>query len=212
MKTLPWSLKWIYPVLFLLIMSVNIFGQTNKPEAGKKTDYSYFKGGTISVIPSSHQDIAWMDSIGACIEFRDKMMITPVLKRLRENPEFKFSVEDALSLREYLVSHPDSRDEILKYTKEGRLDWGATYKQPYESMYDGESLIRQTYLGRKWLRKTLPGCDFKTYWNEDVPGRSLQMAQILSKAGIPYMQFSRHQPGIYRWYSPDGSYITCYTP
>ena len=26
------------------------------------------------------------------------------------------------------------------------------------------------------------------------------------------MQFSRHQPGIYRWYSPDGSYITCYTP
>jgi alpha-mannosidase len=79
-------------------------------------------------------------------------------------------------------------------------------------MYYGESLIRQTYLGRKWLKKTLPGCDFKVYWNEDVPGRSLQMAQILAKSGIPYMQFSRHQPGIYRWYSPDGSYITCYTP
>ncbi|MBI5009480.1 MAG: alpha-mannosidase, partial [Bacteroidia bacterium] len=193
-------------------LSLNIFGQSAKTDAGKKGDYSYFKGGTISVIPSSHQDIAWMDSIGACIEFRDKMMITPVLKRLRENPEFKFSVEDALSLREYLLRHPDSWSEILKYTKEGRLDWGATYKQPYESMYDGESLIRQTYLGRKWLKKTLPGCDFRTYWNEDVPGRSLQMAQILSKAGIPYMQFSRHQPGIYRWYSPDGSYVTCYTP
>jgi alpha-mannosidase len=178
----------------------------------KKSDYSWFRNGTISVIPSSHQDIAWMDSIGKCIEFRDVNMITPALKRMQQNINFKFSVEDALSLREYLHRHPGSQAEILKYTLEGRLEWGATYKQPYESMYDGESLIRQAYLGRKWLKKTLPGCDFRTYWNEDVPGRALQMAQILSKSGIPYMQFSRHQPGIYKWYSPDGSYVTCYSP
>lgn len=204
---------------FILILSLiipyafEVTGQS-KSYASKVRpgEYSYYKNGVISVIPSSHQDIAWMDSIGACIEFRDEKMITPALARLRTNPQFKFSVEDALSLREYLQRHPGSREEILKYTLEGRLEWGATYKQPYESMYDGESLIRQTYLGRKWLKKTLPGCNFKTYWNEDVPGRTLQMAQILSKAGIPYMHFSRHQPGIYRWYSPDGSYVTCYTP
>src|SRR5512133_451594 len=117
MKTLLVNLRLAYSSLLLLIMSLNIYGQSAKTDAGKKGDYSYFKGGTISVIPSSHQDIAWMDSIGACIEFRDKMMITPVLKRLRENPEFKFSVEDALSLREYLLRHPDSWAEILKYTK-----------------------------------------------------------------------------------------------
>ena len=186
--------------------------QAGKPGQGGKNGYSWFRDGTFSVVPSSHQDIAWMDSIGKCIEFRDEKMITPVLARLSANSEFRFSVEDGLSLREYLERHPDSYGQILKYTREGRLEWGATYKQPYESMYDGESLIRQAYLGRKWLKKTLPGCDFKVYWNEDVPGRSLQMAQILSKSGIPYMQFSRHQPGIYRWYSPDGSYITCFTP
>jgi alpha-mannosidase len=185
--------------------------QSQIPGTGRG-DYSWFKGGRLSVVPSSHQDIAWMDSIGKCVEFRDQKMITPVLERLRANSEFKFSVEDGLSLREYLKRHPDAYGDILKYTREGRLEWGATYKQPYESMYDGESLIRQTYLGRKWMKKTLPGCDFKVYWNEDVPGRSLQMAQILSKSGIPYMQFSRHQPGVYNWYSPDGSYITCYTP
>jgi alpha-mannosidase len=204
--------KFTYSSLFLLIVSINLLGQATKTDAGNKGDYSYFRGGSISVVPSSHQDIAWMDSIGKCIEFRDEKMITPVLARLKANSDFKFSVEDGLSLREYLQRHPDSYEEILKYTLEGRLEWGATYKQPYESMYDGESLIRQAYLGRKWLKKTLPGCDFKVYWNEDVPGRSLQMAQILSKSGIPYMQFSRHQPGIYRWYSPDGSFITCYTP
>ncbi|MEI6047404.1 MAG: glycosyl hydrolase-related protein [Bacteroidota bacterium] len=207
-------IRYLLLLSFLMLCGAfSIVGQTPATAISPKSnDYSYFKGGTISVISSSHQDIAWMDSIGKCIEFRDVKMITPVLERLRKNPGFKFSVEDALSLREYLQRHPGSYDEILKYTLEGRLEWGATYKQPYESMYDGESLIRQTYLGRKWLKKTLPDCDFKTYWNEDVPGRSLQMAQILSKSGIPYMQFSRHQPGIYRWYSPDGSYITCFTP
>jgi len=203
----------IFTVGFMLCGSFSVVGQTPAATASSKSiDYSYFKGGTIYVIPSSHQDIAWMDSIGRCIEFRDQQMITPALERMKKNAQFKFSVEDGLSLREYLHRHPESITEILKYTSEGRLEWGATYKQPYESMYSGEALIRQTYLGRKWLKKTLPGCDFKTYWNEDVPGRSLQMAQILSKSGIPYMQFSRHQPGIYRWYSPDGSFITCYSP
>jgi alpha-mannosidase len=203
-------LSLIFSACFVAAVSFSAGGQTSV--SPNKGNYSYFKGGTLSVIPSSHQDIAWMDSIGKCIEFRDVRMITPALERMKKNPTFKFSVEDALSLKEYLNRHPEAIDEILKYTREGRMDWGATYKQPYESMYDGESLIRQTYLGRKWLKKTLPGCDFKTYWNEDVPGRSLQMAQILSKAGIPYMQFSRHQPGIYKWYSPDGSYVTGFTP
>ncbi len=208
------TFRLIYLSVVIIIWSAFLtVGQSQSAaKKGREASLSYFREGYVSVVPSSHQDIAWMDSIAKCIEFRDVKMITPVLERLRENSEFKFSVEDGLSLREYLQRHPDSYDEILKYTEEGRLEWGATYKQPYESMYDGESLIRQTYLGRKWLKKTLPGCDFKVYWNEDVPGRALQMAQILSKSGIPYMQFSRFQPGIYRWYSPDGSYITCYTP
>ena len=217
MKTTSFFLNFQkYLLVTTGIIMWNTLYLTGQTESYRKvynpSDYSYFKKGTISVIPSSHQDIAWMDSIGKCIEFRDVKMITPVLERLKENDQFKFSVEDVLSLREYLARHPESYDEILKYTREGRLEWGATYKQPYESMYDGESLIRQAYLGRKWLKNTLPGCDSRTYWNEDVPGRSLQMAQILSKSGIPYMQFSRHQPGIYKWYSPDGSYITCYSP
>ncbi|MCP4311981.1 MAG: hypothetical protein GY790_12015 [Bacteroidetes bacterium] len=199
-------------LIVVLLSHVGILVAQTTGHTPSKKEYSHFKGGHIYVIPSSHQDIAWMDSIGACIKFRDEMMITPVLDRLRSNPDFKYSVEDAMSLREYLQGHPEAYDEILAYTREGRLEWGATYKQPYESMYDGESLIRQTYFGRKWLKKTLPGCDFKTYWNEDVPGRAIQMAQILSKSGIPFMQFSRHQPGIYRWYSPDGSYVSCFSP
>ncbi|GHT61676.1 hypothetical protein FACS189451_04230 [Bacteroidia bacterium] len=100
---------------------------------------TYFKGGNLHILNSSHQDIAWMDTPEACIRFRDENEITPALERMRANKDFCFDVEDALSLREYLERHPDLYGEILQYTREGRLGWGATNKQPYQSMYDGEA-------------------------------------------------------------------------
>ncbi len=198
---------------FLLFMNTSLPAQTDyRPSTAKGHDHSYFKGGKINIINSSHQDIAWMDSIGACEKWRDENMITPALKILASNKNFCFTAEDALCLKEYLKRHPDSYTDILKYSKEGRLEWGATYVQPYESMYDGEALIRQTYLGRKWLKKILPGCDFICAYSPDVPGRALQMSQILVKSGIKYLHFSRLEPGLYRWYSPDGSNVLAYTP
>ena len=202
-----------FGIAILVIWSQSVAGQVNyRPATSTSTDHSYFRSGKINIINSSHQDIAWMDSIGACEKWRDEHMITPVLNIMSGNKSFCFTVEDALCLREYLKRHPEKYPEILKFTGEGRLEWGATYTQPYESMYDGEALIRQTYLGRKWLKKILPGCDFLAAYNPDVPGRALQMPQILSKSGIKYLHFSRHEPGIYNWYSPDGSKVLAYSP
>lgn len=44
-------------------------------------------------------------------------------------------------------------------------------------MYSGESLVRQFYLGKKWLKEVFD-YDAKVYWNVDVPA-VLQMPQIL---------------------------------
>jgi alpha-mannosidase len=197
---------------FLILSGTALFAQAAKNEDAAAQNASYFKGGKLYIVNSSHQDIAWMDSPEECIRFRDEQMITPALKRLAESEHYCFSVEDALSLREYLERHPDRYADILKYTREGRLEWGATNKQPYPSMYDGEALIRQTYFGRKWLQKVLPGGDFRTAYNEDVPGVALQLPQILAKSGIPYYQISRHQPGFYKWLSPDGSSVLSWSP
>ncbi len=153
-----------------------------------------------------------MDKPEKCIEFRDVHMITPALKRMNENPEFKFNVENAMNLYEYLERHPDRFDEIKKFTESGQFEWGANYNQPYEGMYDGEALIRQTYLGKKRLQKMIPGGNYTCAWDEDVPARVTQRPQMLAKAGVKYLQFSRFEPGLYNWYSPDGSYITCWTP
>jgi len=166
----------------------------------------------LPIISSSHQDIAWMDSPEKCREFRDKNVITPALAMLAGNGAYAFTMENMLNLMEYLERHPDRKDEIARYTREGRMEWGATFNQPYESLLSGEQLIRETYFGRRWLRKNFPGCDARVYFNPDVPARAMQMPQILAKAGIPYMLMSRYHEGFYRWASPDGTSVLAYSP
>lgn len=173
---------------------------------------SYFSGGVIHIIPSSHQDIAWMDSPVNCMYERDTMMIAPAIRLMEKNPAYVFSVEQILNLEEYLTLHPDQKSLLKKLTSEGKFEWGGTYIQPYENMYSGEALIRQTYFGRKYLHQIFPGCDTRIYWNPDVPSRSIQMAQILKKSGIDYMSYSRVSEGFYKWQSPDGTEILAYSP
>ncbi|HTY37565.1 MAG TPA: glycoside hydrolase family 38 C-terminal domain-containing protein [Bacteroidota bacterium] len=168
--------------------------------------------GRIHFIISTHQDIAWMDSPEQCIKDRDEKILTPTLALMKEDPGYRFDLEDVLFLREYLERHPDRKDDLLKFMSEGRLGVGAAFNQPYEDLSSGEMLVREFYAGRKWLRKNFPGCDTKTYWNVDVPGRAAQMPQIMHKAGVKYLFMSRFEKGLYRWLSPDGSGVLAFSP
>ncbi|MBN1482592.1 hypothetical protein JXA70_20115 [candidate division KSB1 bacterium] len=173
---------------------------------------SFFSNGIMHVMSSSHQDIGWEDTPAACAAYRDTAVIAPALELLKSNPRYCYSVEATLSLLEYLDKHPEDKDDIEKLIESGRLEWGASYTQPYESMYDGEALIRQMYLGRKLLMDIFPNSNPRVYWNADIPGRAMQMPQILAKSGIDYMLISRHGEGFFRWASPDGSSIVAWSP
>jgi alpha-mannosidase len=168
--------------------------------------------GRLHIISSSHQDIAWMDSPEKCIAYRDANCITPALAMMAKDPAYSFTMENMLNLMEYLERHPERAEEVGRLTREGRMEWGATFNQPYESLLSGEQLVRETYLGRLWLKRTIPGADARVYFNPDVPGRAAQMPQILAKAGIPYLVMSRYHEGFYRWASPDGSSVLAYSP
>jgi alpha-mannosidase len=173
----------------------------------KQKDWGHFADGKVHLICSSHNDIAWFDTPAATITWRDVRSITPALDRMAEHDDVKFAMENVLYLLEYLERHPERRDEIHKLTSDKRFDWGGTYNQPYESLLSGEQLVRQTYLGRKLTKKLLPGAESRVYYSPDVPGRAMQMPQILAKSGVPYMVISRHRPSLHYWYSPDGSRV-----
>lgn len=173
---------------------------------------SYYKDANIYVMISSHQDIGWLDSPYKCIEDRDKIIISPALELLQKHDDYRYDIEDVLMLEEYLTRNPSKRPLIEKLIESGRLGIGSSYTQPYEEMQSGESLVRQFYFGKRWVDKNFKGSNARTYWNVDVPGRTLQMPQIMKKSGVPYVQYSRHERSIFDWYSPDSSFVTAFTP
>ena len=167
--------------------------------------------GQILLMNSSHQDIAWMDSPEKCVIERDTMLLTPLFRLAGQDKNYRFDIEDALMIREFFQRHPDKKPLLKQMFADGRLSCGSTFIQPYEEMYSGEALARQFYFGAKWLKDEF-NYDATVYWNEDVPGRTLQMAQLMRKAGTKSLMISRHNRGIFNWYSPDGSYVTVFSP
>lgn len=173
---------------------------------------SKYEKGLLSMLNSSHQDIAWVDRPEACIIMRDTLLLTPIIKDAFARDDYGFDIEDGLILKEYLIRHPEAKDKIAELLKRKLISVGASFNCPYEDMYDGEDLVRQFYLGKKWVKKTFGGYDSKVYWNVDVPGKTLQMPQILKKSGVDYMVISRHAKGLFHWISPDGSSVFGYSP
>lgn len=209
-------------LLFLLFMCFSLIEYAQVPNGVLKCGNETFKllkevsespasKGEILLSITTHQDLGWIDEVEKCVIMRDTLWITPFLKRLQEEPEFKMDIEQTSIISEYLNRHPEKKAEIQKGLDEGRILIGATYTQPYEEMYSGESLIRQLYLGKKWLSDHFNGYDSDTYYNSDVPGRTLQMPQILAKANVNNMFISRHEKGVFNWYSPDSSMVTMFS-
>ena len=110
-------------------------------------------------------------------------------------------------LIEFLERHPEKREEMAQLMREGRFTWGSSYVENLEVHVGPEKLVRQFYLGRKWLRKNFPGADSRHYVKTDPPAMTFQMPQILAKAGVPYVLQGRFTWGFYHWEAPDGSTV-----
>lgn len=175
-------------------------------------DWDYFADGKIHLIVSSHQDIGWMDVPDTCRKGRVHDITIPALDLMEKEPEFKFEMEQSLNLMEVLEDAPENKQRLIDTYTSGNFEWGATFTQPYEGLESGEQLVRQSYLGRRWIKKNLPGMDAHVAYNVDIPGRSLQVPQLFKKSGIDYLFVSRMKEGFYNWYSPDGTSIFTYSP
>jgi len=169
--------------------------------------HSYFDGGTFELNCTNHNDMGWLDTQVITADFRSAWLIVPALKQMREFPEFMYSMECTTYLMEFLQRHPEMRDEMAERMRGNRFTWGGAYTNLLEVSVGPEKLVRQFYLGRRWLKNTFPGVDTRYYVQADPPQMSLQMAQVLVKAGIKYCLLGRFPWGFYNWRSPDGSIV-----
>jgi alpha-mannosidase len=220
MSTVSRLKRYSFLFVVLCLSCQLLFAQEQQPfkvsnetfEVLKKATGTSLAKGSIFLSLTTHQDLGWVDEIEKCIVMRDTQWIAPFMDRLTEEPGFKMDIEQASIIQEYIGRHPEKKQEIIQRLKEGRMLIGSTYTQLYKEMYFLESLARQFYLGKLWLKNEFDGYNATSYYNSDVPGRSLQIPQLMAKAGVDNMFISRHERGVFDWLSPDGSAVTTYSP
>ena len=173
------------------------------------------------VVSHTHSDLCWCDTPEVCLTANVEAFAKSV--ELAETvPGYRFTMEHALYVREYLHRHPDKLQTVKRLLKAGIVETGAFYTGPWELTSGGEGLVRQLYLGKRWLQEHL-GFEPVVVWNVDVAGHTAQMPQILHKAGIhalvisagatdntyqaPYLLHETRGPFLFRWQAPDGSTI-----
>jgi len=91
--------------------------------------------------------------------------------------------------------------------------------EPDLNMPDGESLVRQFLVGKRWYKQAY-GVDVRIGWNPDSFGYTWQLPQIYKKSGIDYFVTQKMAWNdtnqlpfkLFWWESPDGSKVLAYFP
>jgi alpha-mannosidase len=173
--------------------------------------------GKIYFIGHHHSDLVWRRTFEQYIKIREKQ-IFDVLRLLGKYPEFKFCFDQSVVLELFLKDHPELEDTFKTYIKSGRIEIvGGEISIPDTNMPNGEPLVRNLLLGRRWFRERF-GVDVDIAWYMDAFGMSAQMPQILVKCGFKYLfpgrcpgvDFNKAKKGFY-WKGIDGTKILCST-
>ena len=129
--------------------------------------------------------------------------------------------QSAAAYNEWMAQkYPDMNAEITQRIKEGRWEIvGGMWVEPDLNMPDGESLVRQLLVGKRWYKQAY-GVDVRIGWNPDSFGYTWQLPQIYKKSGVDYFVTQKMTWNdtnqlpfkLFWWESPDGSKVLAYFP
>ncbi|MFZ0863887.1 MAG: alpha-mannosidase [Candidatus Sulfotelmatobacter sp.] len=174
----------------------------------------------IRIVGNSHIDMAWLWPWTETVEVV-RNTFQSVLDLMREYPGFKFTMSSARAYEWMQEKYPDLFQQIEQRVKEGRWEIiGGMWVEPDLNMPDGESLVRQILVGKRYFQKNF-GVDVKIGWNPDSFGYNYQLPQIYKKSGMDYFvtqkllwahEFTTFPYKFFWWQSPDGSRLLTYFP
>ena len=175
---------------------------------------------TIRAVGNSHIDMAWLWPWTETVEVV-RNTFRSVLDLMREYPDFKFTMSSARTYEWMQEKYPDLYHEIEQRVKEGRWEIvGGMWVEPDLNMPDGESLVRQILVGKRYFQKNF-GVDVKIGWNPDSFGYNYQLPQIYKRSGMDYFvtqklmwahEFTTFPYKFFWWQAPDGSRLLTYFP
>ena len=180
----------------------------------------WLKQFTIRAVGNSHIDMAWLWPWTETVEVV-RNTFQSVLDLMREYPDFKFTMSSARTYEWMQEKYPDMFEQIKQRVKEGRWEIiGGMWVEPDLNMPDGESLVRQILVGKRYFQKNF-GADLKIGWNPDSFGYNGQLPQIYKKCGMDYFvtskllwatDYTKFPYRLFWWEAPDGSRLLTYFP
>ena len=111
---------------------------------------------------------------------------TSALQLLDEYPNSVYT-QSAAQYSEWMEQkYPPLFKSIAEQVKNKRWELvGGMWVEPDLNMPDGESLVRQLLVGKRYFKQHL-GADVRIGWNPDSFGYNWQLPQIYKKSGVDY--------------------------
>ena len=174
---------------------------------------------TLHLTGNSHIDAAWLWPWTETVDVVKRTFGT-ALQLMYEYPDYTYT-QSAAAYNAWLAEkYPDMNSEIARRIKEGRWEVvGGMWVEPDLNMPDGESLVRQLLVGKRWYKQAY-GVDVRIGWNPDSFGYTWQLPQIYKKSGVDYFVTQKMAWNdtnqlpfkLFWWQSPDGSKVLAYFP
>jgi mannosylglycerate hydrolase len=160
---------------------------TNRPALEQRTAPHRPDPGTVlavHVYHHTHWDREWWTTRrDFAVRLGD--LVDGLLDVLDADPAFTTFVLDGqmVMLEDYLELHPDQRERLVARIREGRIEVGPWYVLADTLLPDGESAIRNLWLGRR-LAEALDVPTMPIGYLPDQFGHAAQLPQILRGFGI----------------------------
>jgi alpha-mannosidase len=174
---------------------------------------------TLHLTGNSHIDAAWLWPWTETVDVVKRTFGT-ALQLMYEYPGYTYT-QSAAAYNEWMADkYPEMNAEIAQRIKEGRWEIvGGMWVEPDLNMPDGESLVRQLLVGKRWYKQAY-GVDVRIGWNPDSFGYTWQLPQIYKKSGVDYFVTQKMAWNdtnqlpfkFFWWESPDGSKVLTYFP
>ena len=174
---------------------------------------------SVSLSGNAHIDAAWLWPWTETVDVVRRTFGT-ALQLMHEYPQYTYTQSAAAYNQWMEEKYPSLHQQIVDRVKEGRWEMvGGMWVEPDLNMPDGESLVRQLLIGKRYFKEKF-GVDVRIGWNPDSFGYTWQLPQIYKKSGIDYfvtqkMAWNDTNPlplKLFWWQSPDGSRVLTYFP
>ncbi|HLV86251.1 MAG TPA: glycoside hydrolase family 38 C-terminal domain-containing protein [Candidatus Sulfotelmatobacter sp.] len=174
---------------------------------------------SLQMTGNSHIDAAWLWPWTETVDVVHRTFGT-ALQLMEEYPQLHFA-QSAAQYSEWMEQkYPPLFQQTVDRAKQHRWELvGGMWVEPDLNMPDGESLVRQILIGKRYFRQKYD-VDVRIGWNPDSFGYNWQLPQIYKKSGIDYFvtqKMSWNETNqlpltLFWWQSPDGSRVLTYFP